>query len=105
MHRTKIQGLFSMFRFELPFTAGVCVIVGELLASGKLPAAREMVLGFLSVFFISAASLILNDYFDIESDRINTPERPLPAGLVSKREVVFLFVVGKYFTRPPKRNR
>jgi len=97
MHRTKIQGLFSLFRFELPFTAGVCVIVGELLASGKLPAAREMVLGFLSVFFISAASLILNDYFDIESDRINTPERPLPAGLVSKREVVFLFVVVTIF--------
>ena len=72
--------VFRLFRFELPLTAGVCVILGELLALGKLPTTIEIVLGFLSVFFISASSLILNDYFDIESDRINAPESPLPPG-------------------------
>jgi len=90
---TKIQGLFRLFRFELPFTAGVCVILGELLALGKFPNTRDLVLGFLSVFFISASSLILNDYFDIESDKINSPERPLPAGLVTRQDVVLLFFV------------
>jgi geranylgeranylglycerol-phosphate geranylgeranyltransferase len=69
------------------------VILGELLALGKLPSTTEIVLGFLSVFFISAASLILNDYFDIEIDRINAPERPLPAGLVTERDVVLLSIV------------
>lgn len=44
-------------------------------------------------FFISATSLILNDYFDIESDKINAPERPLPAGLVTKQDVILLFCV------------
>ena len=48
---------------------------------------------FLSVFFISATSLILNDYFDIESDKINAPERPLPAGLVTERDIVLLSIV------------
>lgn len=91
--RTKIKGLFRLFRFELPFTAGVCVVLGELLALGKLPAITEVVLGFLSVFFISATSLILNDYFDVESDKINAPERPLPAGLVTKQDVVWLSIV------------
>jgi len=90
MFRIKLSGLLRLFRFELPFAAGVCVILGELLALGKVPTIREMTLGFLSVFLISATSLILNDYFDLESDRINAPERPLPAGLVTKREVVFL---------------
>ena len=52
-----------------------------------------MVSGFLSVFCISAAALILNDYFDLESDRINAPERPLPAGLVTGRDVVVLSAV------------
>jgi geranylgeranylglycerol-phosphate geranylgeranyltransferase len=88
--KTKLTGLWRLFRFELPLTAGVCVILGELLALGKLPTAKEMVLGFLSVFFISATSLILNDYFDLETDRINAPERPLPSGLVTEREVVAL---------------
>lgn len=93
MFRTKLSGLFRLFRFELPFAAGVCVILGELLALGKVPSIWEMVLGFLSVFLISATSLILNDYFDLESDRINAPERPLPSGVVTKREVVFLSCV------------
>lgn len=90
---TRILGLFRLFRFELPLTAGVCVILGELLALGTLPTATEIVLGFLSIFFISAAALILNDYFDLESDKINAPQRPLPAGLVSEQDVVLLSIV------------
>jgi geranylgeranylglycerol-phosphate geranylgeranyltransferase len=43
--------------------------------------------------FVSATSLILNDYFDIEIDRINAPERPLPAGLVNKQDVLILSIV------------
>src|SRR5688572_15281949 len=90
MFRKRMLGLFRLFRFELPLTAGVCVILGELLALGEIPTTKEMILGFLSVFFISATSLILNDYFDIESDKINAPERPLPAELVTKRDVILL---------------
>ncbi|PKN91172.1 MAG: prenyltransferase [Chloroflexi bacterium HGW-Chloroflexi-6] len=93
MSRSKVLGLLRLFRFELPFTAGVCVLLGELLALGRFPAPAEVTLGFLSVFFISATSLILNDYFDLESDKINAPDRPLPAGLVTQREVVALSVV------------
>lgn len=91
--KARLLGLLRLFRFELPFTAGVCVILGELLALGDIPAAREMTLGFLSVFLISATSLILNDYFDLESDKINAPERPLPSGIVTKRDVVLLSCV------------
>lgn len=67
------------------------MLLGEMLASTGFPALKEALCGFLSVFFISAAALILNDYFDIETDKINAPERPLPAGLVTKRDVLLLF--------------
>jgi geranylgeranylglycerol-phosphate geranylgeranyltransferase len=77
----------------LPFSAGVCVILGELLAAQAVPRAADLVLGFCSIFFISATALILNDYFDYEVDKVNAPERPLPAGLVTKRDVVILSVV------------
>jgi len=93
MTRTKAIGLFRLFRFELPFTAGMCVVVGEFLALGSVPHISEIALGFLSFFFISATALILNDYFDYETDKINAPERPLPSGMVSKRDVVLLSVV------------
>jgi geranylgeranylglycerol-phosphate geranylgeranyltransferase len=53
----------------------------------------EIVLWFLSIFFISASSLVLNDYIDIESNNINAPERPLPAGLVTERDVVLISIL------------
>lgn len=90
--KSKLSGLVRLFRFELPFTAGLCAVLGQLLALSALPTVSEMILGFLSVFLISAAALILNDYFDIESDKINAPNRPLPSGLVSKQDVILLTV-------------
>ncbi|MBE0643195.1 MAG: UbiA family prenyltransferase, partial [Bacteroidetes bacterium] len=50
-------------------------------------------LGFLSIFFISATALILNDYFDYEIDLVNAPARPLPSGMVTKRDVLALSIV------------
>lgn len=89
----KIAGLLMLFRFELPFFAGACVVVGEMLALGTLPPVREALLGFLSVFFISASALILNDYFDLETDRVNAPHRPLPSGAVTRQEALGLSIV------------
>ncbi len=91
MSGRRLSGLLRLFRFELPLAAGVCVVLGGWLALGRLPARAEAALGFFSVFCVSAAALILNDYFDLESDRINAPERPLPAGLVTERDVILLF--------------
>ena len=58
-----------------------------------MPPQSDLVLGFLSFFLISATALILNDYFDYEFDKINAPERPLPAGMVTKQDVIVLSVV------------
>lgn len=91
--RVKIRGLLRLFRFELPFTAGVCVVLGEILALGSVPGIVPIAVGFVSIFCISATALILNDYFDYETDRINAPDRPLPSGAVSKREALVLSIV------------
>jgi geranylgeranylglycerol-phosphate geranylgeranyltransferase len=93
MTRSKLIALSRLFRFDLTVTAGVCVLLGELLALGALPSLAQATYGFLSIFCISATALILNDYFDIETDRINAPSRPLPSGLVTKSEVLVLSVV------------
>lgn len=68
-------------------------MMGALLALGRFPTVDQLLLGFLSVFFISAATLILNDYFDLEVDRINMPNRPLPSGQVTARDVIALSVI------------
>jgi len=97
MNKKRIVGMSRLFRFELPFAAGVCVVLGEILALGTFPSFSEITLGFFSIFFISATALILNDYFDLEIDKINAPERPLPSGLVTKQDVVILSIVVAFF--------
>ena len=89
----KIKGLFRLLRFELPFSAGICVIMGQLLALGKFASVPETAFAFLSVFFISASILVLNDYFDVETDKINAPDRPIPSNLVTPKEALVLSMV------------
>jgi len=57
-----------------------------------------VLLACTSAAMVAAAANAINDYFDLEIDSINKPERPLPAGLVSQKQAivmaVFCFVVG-----------
>jgi geranylgeranylglycerol-phosphate geranylgeranyltransferase len=81
--KQRVGGVIRLFRPELPIAAGICVVLGELLALGALPPLPLIGIGFACGFFLSASALITNDYFDLEVDRINAPNRPLPSGLVS----------------------
>lgn len=91
----KLKGLIRLMRFELPFSAGVCVVMGQMLALGHFASILEIASGFISIFSISASILVLNDYFDVETDRINAPDRPIPANIVTKTEALLfsLFLV------------
>ena len=82
----KVKGLLRLMRFELPFAAGICVVMGQIFAEGEFASPYLTVTGFLSVFLISASILVLNDYFDVETDRINAPDRPIPSNLVTAQE-------------------
>lgn len=89
----KIKGFIALFRPELPFAAGVCVIMGEIIALGSFPSFQKLFLGFAWGFFLSSPSMILNDYFDIDVDKINAPHKPLPSGLISSFETITLTLI------------
>ncbi|TFG90483.1 MAG: prenyltransferase [Candidatus Atribacteria bacterium] len=89
----KLKGFLRLIRFELPFSAGVCVVVGQLFALGEFASMTITAAGFLSVFLISASILVSNDYFDIETDKINAPDRPIPSNLVSPSEALSFSII------------
>ncbi|MDD1761586.1 MAG: prenyltransferase, partial [Methanothrix sp.] len=64
-----------MVKPELPLAAGICVVAGEIIGSESLPTFFVGLMGFLTGFFISGAAMISNDYFDLEVDRVNHPNR------------------------------
>lgn len=65
----------------------VGVALGGVLSGGvgavQGVAAARLLRAALSAAMIGAAANALNDVFDLEIDRVNRPERPLPSGLVS----------------------
>ena len=89
----KIKGLIKLLRPELPFAAGVSVILGEIITLGNLPSLSELFLGFLWGFFLSGSAMIFNDYFDIEVDKVNAPNRPLPSGLISSNTAIVFAII------------
>ncbi len=65
---------------------GVAVIVGYIIACGCLHVDVRLIWGFLVGFFLTASSMVINDYFDRFIDEINAPSRPIPSGRISVRE-------------------
>lgn len=90
---TKLSACAKLIRLDLAFGAGAFLVAGEIFATGGLPPASRMVLGFVTLFFISGSANISNDYFDREVDAINLPSRPLPSGRITVRGLWALFLV------------
>ena len=55
---------------------------------------------YIVVMFFIGASNILNDIFDCNSDKTNHPSRPIPSGMTTKNQALFvsvvLFLLGLY---------
>jgi len=62
---------------------GFAVIVGAFVSKPPTVPALQLALGFFTGFFICAYSMAVNDIYDLEVDRINRPDRPIPSGRVT----------------------
>ena len=88
----KITGLLQLTRPLNCLMMGFAVIVGASLVS-TLNFTTNLLLGFVTAFSLTAASMAINDYYDREIDAINEPNRPIPRGDVSPKEALIFAVV------------
>ncbi len=72
---------------------GLAVLVGETIALRNLPPINEAVFGFLTASLLLAGTMVLNDVQDVQIDKINSPERPIPSGKVGIREAYALSAI------------
>jgi len=68
------------------------VLAGYYVSSGRAPDASQALLAFLTAYCLNGSSMVVNDLVDLEVDRVNAPERPLPSGAVGVREAAALAV-------------
>jgi len=55
--------------------------------------ARYLFYIFIMVFLATASGNMLNDYYDVEIDKVNKPNRPLPSGRIGLKEAFYLTVI------------
>ncbi|MCA9866109.1 MAG: geranylgeranylglycerol-phosphate geranylgeranyltransferase [Anaerolineae bacterium] len=85
------KGLYKISRPLSTLTGVLAVILGGYVAGTG--AWDKIALAALATLLVSAAANAWNDYRDIDIDRINQPQRPLPSGMVSPRAVLIFSVV------------
>ncbi|MBP6016999.1 MAG: geranylgeranylglycerol-phosphate geranylgeranyltransferase [Candidatus Promineofilum sp.] len=85
------KGLYKISRPLSTLTGVLAVILGGYVAGTG--AWDKIALAALATLFVSAAANAWNDYRDIDIDRINQPQRPLPSGMVSPRAVLIFSIV------------
>jgi len=72
---------------------GLAVLVAETIGLGTLPSVIQGVFGFLTAFLLLAGTMVFNDIQDVQVDRVNSPDRPIPSGKVTIRQAYGLSIV------------
>jgi len=86
----KLKHWFQITRPNNVLIAFLSVWIAAVVAGGIDPV-LDLFLVSISAALITVGANVINDIFDVEIDRINKPNRPIPSGNVSIREAYIIF--------------
>ncbi|TDI80130.1 MAG: geranylgeranylglycerol-phosphate geranylgeranyltransferase, partial [Caldithrix sp.] len=96
-----LKGYFILVRPVNIFIGALTVFVGAVI-TGTIHPLEKVVLACISGSLIMAGGNGINDYFDLEIDRVNKPFRPLPSNIVTTKGVlsfaIILFALGVFLS-------
>ncbi|MBE2224359.1 MAG: geranylgeranylglycerol-phosphate geranylgeranyltransferase [Anaerolineae bacterium] len=88
---SQLKGLYKISRPLSTLSGALSVLLGGYVAgTGQW---GDIFLAALATILISSSANAWNDYMDIEIDKINQPQRPLPSGMISPRAAVIFAVI------------
>ncbi len=98
----KLKAIWQIMRLEHGVMLFIAILIGSLISqktlydNTNLPL-LNIFLTFFTALFLEASTFALNDYYDLEIDRINKrTDRPLVRGDISPKTALYLF----YFLFP-----
>jgi geranylgeranylglycerol-phosphate geranylgeranyltransferase len=83
----------TLIRIPNCLMIGLAVLVAETIGLGSLPSPAEAIFGFLTAFLLLAGTMVFNDIQDVQVDRVNSPDRPIPSGRVTIRQAYGLSII------------
>ena len=96
----KFKDAFEILRPVNDIMGSLTVIIGILNTRAGIDPViliLNIILGVLTYFFIAGSGMVINDYYDIEIDKINRPERPIPRGSITLKQAMILWVATSLF--------
>ena len=88
----KIKDIIKLTRIEHSLMLIIAVVAAEMIALG-LPRVNVLILSMITPVFISMGAFAINDYFDIDTDRINRKSNPLLKGSLKPRDALYITAV------------
>ncbi|MFW9777460.1 MAG: UbiA family prenyltransferase [Candidatus Heimdallarchaeota archaeon] len=88
-----LKAVTDLARLKASILVGLAVILGQVVVLTGLAPFDQLILGFLVGFVLSASTNTINDVFDLELDRLEKPERPLPQAELSVFQAILLFAI------------
>ncbi len=91
--RTRLSAYLAIVRIPNCIMIGLAVVIGEAIALGRVPSLNSSLPGFLTASLMMAGTMALNDIYDLPTDRVNNPTRPLVSGKIGLSEAKTLSVL------------
>ncbi|MFX1527976.1 MAG: geranylgeranylglycerol-phosphate geranylgeranyltransferase [Promethearchaeota archaeon] len=92
----KLKDIIEILRPINDIMGSFTVVIGILNTRIDIPVDLiiiNIILGAITYFFIAASGMVINDIYDIEIDKINRPQRPIPSGRISIHQAKIIFFI------------
>lgn len=91
--------LIGYYRLGRPINAlAGCLLVILSAYVAEPPSWWPVVMAAVTVLLITVSTNAWNDYVDIEIDKVNKPDRPLPSGQVTRNSALIFSIVGTFLS-------
>ena len=95
----KIKAIWKLMRLEHGIMLFLAIFIGSIISQRSIsddiiPPLYKVLLTFFTALFLEASTFALNDYYDLEIDRINKrTDRPLVSGDIKPKTALLLFYI------------
>src|SRR5512136_3224600 len=91
-----LKAIWELMRLGHGFMLFLGILIGSVIAleGVSLPSWDKFILTFFTALFLEASTFALNDYYDLEIDRVNKrTDRPLVRGDIKPKTALLFFYI------------
>jgi len=93
----RVSGYIEILRIHNLLVSALATLLGIKAVYAGVTSTSLSITSYLlpisTVVLVAAGGYVINDYFDVDSDLINKPSRPIPSGRVSRDEALILSII------------